>query len=100
MPRRKKFTEASKVLTLRVPISKFDEYKARFNWMVEEHDKGDSFPYRTMTKNAFQEIDNLLGSIKLALSKRGYITSADYDYIVKATDFGNNKKVKKYFKTT
>lgn len=98
MPRPKKFKEASKVLTLRVPISKFDEYKGRFKFIVEGNDKGDNFPFKTLSKKAFKEIDNLLASIKLALSKKGHITTSDFNYLLEATDFGHNKKARAYFK--
>lgn len=98
MPRPKRFSEASKVLTLRVPRSRFEEYKARFNFQIDEHDKGEGHPFKALANKAFQETDNLIASIRLALSKKGSITIEDFNYLIKHTDFGHNKKLRKLFK--
>lgn len=98
MARRKRFSENSKVLTLRVPFSRYDELKAKLNFIIDSNDKGDDFPFQNLSIQAFNEIDNLLLSIQKVIKENGSLSATDFNYLIEHTDFSYNKKVREFIK--
>lgn len=96
---RRKFEEASKTLSIRVPESRFNDYKLRFNYILAQDKDKSVVPFTELSQNSVNTLENILDSIKYVLSKKGTITTKQYNEIIKATDFRDYKQIQTVFKT-
>lgn len=85
MPK-KRFQEASKVLTLRVPTSRFDNLKVLFNSIVKKEVGTNKYDYLELLKLAIREKDSFINSINSYLKKHDVLTHHQFFLLHKNVD--------------
>jgi len=95
---KQKYKEKSKVLSIRVPESRISDYRARFNFMLQQDKTKEGLSFPEMSDKAFKEISKIFSKIKLILLKEGTLSIEKFNQIVKTTDLSYNKTLTKFFK--
>jgi len=95
---KKSFKEKSKVLSIRVPESRINDYRARFNFMLKQDRTKEGLSFPEMSDKAFKEIDRIFTKIRSILRTKGSLSAENFNEIVKSTDLSYNKTLTKFFK--